>query len=292
MPGSRCNARSGWHRVPITADSAHGKTVRIRRRRATVRREVHRVQATAAKGSSRGVAVGRPHLSCAAKPGDRRSPQPARPKTISAGGTTFTSRARGRGGQMRAWAVSGLLAVLLLGFSSVSHCQSTPSGTATFSGTLSDPSGAVISGGQVSISTLNAVSSRRELLHVLSGNDGRYTATVPAGHCCVLRVTHPSFVTREETVRVAPGESRTVDFLLQINPLASTIVVTAQAEPASADSTPAPVTVLTREDFERRQANSLPDLLATQPGISTVTKGGLATIFIDGGNSNFTKLLV
>jgi len=196
---------------------------------------------------------------------------------------------------MRAWAVGGLLVVLLFGFSSVSHCQSTASGTATFSGTLSDASGAVISGGQVSISTLNAGSSGRELLHVLSGNDGRYTATVPAGHCCVLRVTHPAFVTREETVRVAPGESRTVDFLLQINPLASTIVVTAQAEPASADSTPAPVTVLTREDFERRQANSLPDLLATQPGISlarTGSEGGLATIFIDGGNSNFTKLLV
>src|SRR2546422_4685126 len=168
MPGSGRYTRSEWHRVPITADSAHGKTVRIRRRRATVRREVHRVQATAAKGSSRGVAVGRPHLSCAAKPGDRRSPQPARPKTISAGGTTFTSRARGRGGQMRAWAVGGLFAVLLLCFSSVSHSQSAAPRTATFSGTLSDASGAVIPGGQVSISTLSARPSGRELLHVLS----------------------------------------------------------------------------------------------------------------------------
>ena len=196
---------------------------------------------------------------------------------------------------MRASVVSSFFIVLLLGFSNVLHGQSNASGTATLSGTLTDPSGAVISGGQVLISTLNVDSPNRELLRVLSGKDGRYTATVFASHCCFVRVTHPSFVTQEETVRVAPGESRTVDFLLKINPLASTIVVTAQAQPAPADLTPAPVTILTQEDIERRQAVSLPDILATQPGIilaRTGREGGLATIFIDGGNSNFTKLLV
>lgn len=196
---------------------------------------------------------------------------------------------------MRPFVVRSLLIVFLCGFSSVSQSQSNAPDTAVLSGTLTDPSGAVISGGQVSVSALDAGKPGRELLRILSGKDGRYTAAVPTEHCCFLRVTHPSFVTQEEAVRVAPGESRTVDFLLQINPLASTIVVTAQAEPASADSTPAPVTVLTHEDIERRQSVSLPDLLATQPGITlarTGPEGGLATIFIDGGNSNFTKLLV
>src|SRR5260370_18744636 len=47
--------------------------------------------------------------------------------------------------------------------------------------------------------------------------------------------------------------------------------------------------------IEQRQAVSLPDLISSQTGISlarTGTIGGFATIFVDGGNSSFAKVLM
>jgi vitamin B12 transporter len=72
-------------------------------------------------------------------------------------------------------------------------------------------------------------------------------------------------------------------------------VVTAQALPLEVDSSPAPLTILTREQIDQRNATSLPDLLQTQPGFSmgrTGPEGGTASLFLDGGNSNYTKVLV
>ena len=82
---------------------------------------------------------------------------------------------------------------------------------------------------------------------------------------------------------------------LEIERLSENVVVTANTQPLELDRTPAPVDLISRQEIDQRQAVSLPDLLATQTGISlarTGTIGGLATIFIDGGNSNFTKVLV
>jgi vitamin B12 transporter len=55
------------------------------------------------------------------------------------------------------------------------------------------------------------------------------------------------------------------------------------------------MTILTREQIDQRVATSLPDLLATQPGFSlgrTGPEGGQTSLFLDGGNSNYTKVLV
>jgi len=82
---------------------------------------------------------------------------------------------------------------------------------------------------------------------------------------------------------------------LALEPLSSKVVVTAQTLPVDADSSPAPATILTREQIDQRVANSLPNLLATQPGLSlgrTGAEGGSASLFLDGGNSNYTKVLV
>ena len=82
---------------------------------------------------------------------------------------------------------------------------------------------------------------------------------------------------------------------MALEPLSSKVVVTAQALPLDAESSPAPLTILTREQIDQRVATSLPDLLATQPGFSlgrTGPEGGSASLFLDGGNSNYTKVLV
>ena len=101
--------------------------------------------------------------------------------------------------------------------------------------------------------------------------------------------------TAGEEITIAAGETRELQVRLALEPLSSKVVVTAQALPLDADASPAPVTILTREQISQRGATSLPDLLATQPGFSlgrTGPEGGQTSLFLDGGNSNYTKVLV
>ena len=73
------------------------------------------------------------------------------------------------------------------------------------------------------------------------------------------------------------------------------MIVTAQAEPAPLQQTTAPVSVISREEIAERQAVSLPEFLLFSPGIAigrSGAEGGTASVFLNGGNSNFTKVLV
>jgi outer membrane cobalamin receptor len=102
-------------------------------------------------------------------------------------------------------------------------------------------------------------------------------------------------VSRDLVLVLVPGEHRTLDLRLEIERVSENVVVTANAQPLDLDHTPAPVDLITRQEIEQRQAISLPDLLATQSGVSltrTGTIGGFTTIFVDGGNSSFTKVLI
>ncbi|VAW82950.1 Outer membrane vitamin B12 receptor BtuB [hydrothermal vent metagenome] len=73
------------------------------------------------------------------------------------------------------------------------------------------------------------------------------------------------------------------------------IVVTATRTAKSADRALASVTVITREDIERKQAKSVADLLRGQAGISVTNSGGAGkatSVFIRGANSDQTLVLV
>jgi outer membrane cobalamin receptor len=118
--------------------------------------------------------------------------------------------------------------------------------------------------------------------------------TLPPGRYR-LSISHDSFARTDQEITIAAGETRELQFRLALEPLSSKVVVTAQALPLDADSSPAPVTILTREQIDQRVATSLPDLLATQPGFSlgrTGPEGGSTALFLDGGNSNYTTVMV
>src|SRR5208282_224080 len=98
-----------------------------------------------------------------------------------------------------------------------------------------------------------------------------------------------------QEITIAAGVARELQVRMALEPLSSQVAVTAQALPIDADSSPAPLTILTREQIDQREATSLPDLLATQPGFSlgrTGPEGGSTSLFLDGGNYNYTKVLV
>ena len=184
-------------------------------------------------------------------------------------------------------------AFLLLLFASSAFSQTANvSGDAQLTGTLTDPSGAGV--GSVEITAKPEDRSSGMIYKATSRTDGEYSVGLSAGKYHVRFVRAP-FVERAFDLSFAPGETRTLDLRLELERLSASVVVTAQVEPITSEDSPAPVTVISRTEIKQRQSVSLPELLATQSGVSiarTGPEGGLATLFLDGGNSNFTKVLV
>lgn len=182
-----------------------------------------------------------------------------------------------------------LLAVL--GLTICLQAQSNSS-EAKLSGKLTDLSSSGV--GDVRITAQLESSSNGPAASVTSSPDGTYLLRLAPGRYRI-HFERTSFVPHDFALDLAAGENRTLDVRLDLERLSENVVVTANVQPLEVDRTAAPVDLLSRQEIEQRQAVSLPDLLTTQTGVSlarTGTIGGLATIFVDGGNSNFAKVLV
>src|SRR5215213_5298793 len=73
------------------------------------------------------------------------------------------------------------------------------------------------------------------------------------------------------------------------------VVVSPTATETPIDQIASSVTVITAKDMERDQRRTLPDALATVPGLNIVQSGGpggLTSVFMRGTNSNHTKILI
>jgi len=163
---------------------------------------------------------------------------------------------------------------------------------AQLSGTVLDSSGAAVGGVEIT-GRIDGTASAAETKTVSSA-DGVYSLTVPAGR---YRVSfgRAAFVRRDFVVELTAGHERKLDVGLKLERLSASVVVTAQAEPTLADETTAPVSVITKEEIDSRQAVDLTDALLFTPGIAigrTGPEGGTASVFLNGGNSNFVKVLV
>jgi vitamin B12 transporter len=161
---------------------------------------------------------------------------------------------------------------------------------AHLTGTLTDPSGAAIAGAQVSAQASDSAAQ----VTTTSGADGSYSLNLsPGGYR--LRFARASFAPRETSVTLTAGESRVLSLHLELERLSDSVVVTAQSLPSSTEKTTAPTEVISRETIEERQATSLSELLEFSTGIAidrTGPFGGTNSVFVNGGNSDFTKVLV
>jgi outer membrane cobalamin receptor len=183
--------------------------------------------------------------------------------------------------------VGGILFGTFLVFPALTPAQTTP----TITGILSDPSGAAVVGAQINAVTLD---SSRKATTTQSGPGGKFVLVLSPGRYRVT-VKHPSFILTEQEFVLAAGETPTWEVRLALEPLSSKVVVSATAEPALADTLPVPVDVITKQDSDNREEIWLGAMLTTAQGVSlgrTGAYGGASSIFVDGGNSNFTKVLV
>lgn len=181
------------------------------------------------------------------------------------------------------------VAGLLLAFSCIASSQAQT--VSTITGSLSDPSGSAVVGARIVAQRIDAKENPRE---TQSGDEGKFSLTIAPGRYR-LTIDHESFAPVEREFSVAPGEMQTLDFRLELRRLASTVVVTAAAEPELASTTAAPVDIITRQQIDQRGQIFLAPLLASLPGMNFSQlgpTGGTTTFFLDGGNSNYTKVLI
>ena len=180
------------------------------------------------------------------------------------------------------------LAFLFFILSPYSQAQS----NAQISGQVTDASGYAIASVRIIAQPQGTRSS--QTYETTTASDGTYSLALPPGSYHA-HFEHATFVPHHLTLQLAPAESRKLDVRLEIAQLSENVVVTANGQPLEVSQTPAPVDLIGREEIDQRQTVLLPDLLATQPGIAitrTGTVGGLTTVFVDGGNSSFAKVLV
>ncbi len=171
--------------------------------------------------------------------------------------------------------------------------EASAQGRATLTGTLSDPSGAAVAGAEIMAQALPAAAGaipQRATSHA----DGRFVLALDPGRYRV-RFVHSSFAPAEEEIALGAGETRELRVRLELERLAASVIVTAQSEPVMLEAATAPVSVVTRKEIDARKESFLAPLLESFPGMSlgrTGREGGPASLFLNGGNSNFTKVLV
>jgi len=162
---------------------------------------------------------------------------------------------------------------------------------AQLKGTITDRSGGGVGGVHV---TARSNDSQGNLWKATSTTDGEFALTLPPGKYHIVLQRAP-FTQREFDFELAAGEAKTLGARLELEQLSASVVVTAQAQPLPVQQTTAQVDVITKDDIDQRQLKTLPDALLTSPGVSvgrTGPEGGTASIFLGGGNSSYTKVLV
>jgi outer membrane cobalamin receptor len=163
----------------------------------------------------------------------------------------------------------------------------------TLTGVITDPSGGAIAGATIS-ATSSGASASTPAIQTVSGADGRYSVTLPPGKYNV-RVTQRSFENAEREISIAGDQNIGWNMRLGLAVLSTSVVVAAGAEPVQTEYVTSPVNFLTAQDVEQRQEIWLAPMLASTPGAALSrlgALGGITTFFLDGGNSNYTKVLL
>ncbi|MGB7284012.1 MAG: TonB-dependent receptor [Candidatus Acidiferrum sp.] len=159
-------------------------------------------------------------------------------------------------------------------------------------GTLLDTSGGGVAA--VDVTAQLEGNANAQLWKTVSSAEGAYSLTIPPGRYHITFQRSP-FVSRDFVMDLAANLQRNLDLTLTLERLSDSVIVTGQAEPTLAEQTTAPVSVITKQEIDASQWVHLTDALLFSPGVAigrTGPEGGSASVFLNGGNSNFTKVLV
>lgn len=145
------------------------------------------------------------------------------------------------------------------------------SNSATVSGTVSDPSGAVVKDAKIILHRTNGSAS----LNSMSDNAGHFVFqnVVPGDY--LLEASAPGLTLREaESLSLSNGESKELKLELRISALTSLVSVTSSGAAQSVDQVAKALDVVDVSDAEQRGLFSVGDALQFVPGLQVSTQGG------------------
>ena len=169
----------------------------------------------------------------------------------------------------------------------LTHAQT----SATIHGTLTDASGGAIAEATIAAQLLDSTAAP---VSARSGTDGGFSLVLPPGRYRVS-IERASFAPVQQEFALAAGETRVWDVRLELERMSASVVVTDTAEPTTAETAPDLVDVITADQISQRQEIWLTDMLASEQGVTYDRGGpfgGVTGFFLDGGDSNYTKVLV
>jgi vitamin B12 transporter len=162
---------------------------------------------------------------------------------------------------------------------------------ALVSGTVVDPLGATVAQAEVAL-----LRDGRKLADTSSGSRGEFTFDGVSEGRYQIEVRAAGFQPRTtDAIFVAAGGHATIEIGLQIGALVQQVVVSATAGEVPQSQVGAAVTVLDSTLIEALGNTDLLEPLRTAPGATIMQvggRGGAASVFVRGGASNFTKVLV
>ncbi len=161
----------------------------------------------------------------------------------------------------------------------------------TLSGQVVDTLGARVAGASVTLTRDGAQVDESK-----SAADGSFTfSNLAAGRYQVTAAAQGFQPGTSDPVYAGPGARPTVELVLAVGPLEQGVVVTAEVGQVPQSQTGAPVTVIDSATLDAINKPDLFEALRLVPGAQIVQvgeRGGQTSLFLRGGNSNFTKVLM
>jgi vitamin B12 transporter len=163
--------------------------------------------------------------------------------------------------------------------------------SASVSGAILDQLGARLPG-----ATVTLVGERQSAGETTSSGDGSFSfANVTPGRYRVNASLSGFEASSSAAFFVGAGGTTTINVSMAVGPLQQAVVVTAGATEVPQAATGAPVTVLDQQVLEALNKPDVLEALRLTPGANIQQaggRGGNTSIFLRGGNSNFTKVLL
>jgi vitamin B12 transporter len=163
--------------------------------------------------------------------------------------------------------------------------------SATVSGAILDQLGARLPG-----ATVTLVGDRQSAGETTSGGDGSFSfGNVAPGRYRVAASLSGFETSSSAPFFVGASGTATINVPMALGPLQQAVIVTAAATEVSQAVTAAPVTVIDQQVLDALNKRDVLEALRLTPGTNiqqTGGRGGTTSIFLRGGNSNFTKVLI
>jgi outer membrane cobalamin receptor len=191
---------------------------------------------------------------------------------------------------VRRLAGPGVCLGLLLPFLAPTNPHAAPDDDARLTVRVVDPTGAVVPGAVVRLST-RAGTVREEI----SGADGEADFAGLQSARYTLHVAADGFRADPREVDLVAGADAREAVALRVSALTDTVVVSASHVEAPLSRLAASATVFTDTDLAARQIETVAELLRAVPGVVVASNGGRGTVtsvFPRGGESDFTLVLI